>query len=83
MCFIISAEEAYLEQRESISTLKNTKGRKYSVQKLTQFSKGNIVLHASAGNTYGFLFRITLFLQLSLIGLFVANRAYIHLETHK
>jgi hypothetical protein len=82
-CFINLAEYPYLEQREPISTLKNTSGQKNSFQKLTQLSQGNNVLGASASNTYGFLSRDTVFLQLSLIGLFVANRAYIHLEKPK
>jgi hypothetical protein len=83
MCFINLAEYTYLEQREPISTLKQTSGRKYSFQKLTQLSQGTNVLDASASNTYGFLSRDTVFLKLSLIGLFVANRAYIHPEKPK
>jgi hypothetical protein len=55
MCFFKSAEEAYLEQREPISTMKNLLGMKYSFQKLTEFLQGNNVLHAAASNIDGFV----------------------------
>jgi hypothetical protein len=51
MCFINSAEWAYVEQRDRISTLINLSCRKYSFEKLTQFLHGNNVLDASASNT--------------------------------
>jgi hypothetical protein len=48
-----------LEQTEPISTLKNLSCRKYSFQKLCQFSQGNNVLDAPASNTSGFITRDT------------------------
>jgi hypothetical protein len=51
----LSAEYAYLCQRELISTLKNLSCRRYSFQKLTQFSQGNNVLDFPASNTDGSL----------------------------
>jgi hypothetical protein len=36
-CFFNSAEKAYFEQTDSISTLKHLHCRKYSFPKLTQF----------------------------------------------
>jgi hypothetical protein len=53
------AEFAYLEQTEPISTFKILSCRKYSFQKLTQFSQGNNVLENPASNTDGFLSRHT------------------------
>jgi hypothetical protein len=46
-----------MEQRQPVSTLKSLSCRKYSFQKLTQFSEGNNVLDAPASNTNGFLLR--------------------------
>jgi hypothetical protein len=57
MSFFNSAELAYLEKTEPISTLKILRCRKYSFQKLTQFSQRNNVLNAPASNTDGFLSR--------------------------
>jgi hypothetical protein len=59
MCFINSAEWAYVEQRDRISTLINLSCRKYSFEKLTQFLHGNNVLDASASNTDFFFPRDT------------------------
>jgi hypothetical protein len=58
MCFFSSAVQAYLEQREPISTLKNPNCRKYSFQKLTPFSQGNNVLEAAAYNKMVFFGKI-------------------------
>jgi hypothetical protein len=46
-----------LEQRESISTLKDLCCRKYYLQKLPQFSQGNNVLDASASKADGLLLK--------------------------
>jgi hypothetical protein len=62
--FLNSAEQAHLEQRQTISTMKLLRFRKYSFKKFTQFSQGNSVLDAPApsigaflnGNTHMFLF---------------------------
>jgi hypothetical protein len=43
--------------RESRSTLKNPRCKKYSFHKLTQSSQGKSVLDATASNTSGFLSR--------------------------
>jgi hypothetical protein len=48
---------------------------KYSLQKLTQFSKGNNRLDGAASNKDVFLRRGSWVLQLSCIYLFGANRA--------
>jgi hypothetical protein len=42
-----------VEQREPISTLENPRSRKYSFQKLTEFSQGNKVLDTPATNSDG------------------------------
>jgi hypothetical protein len=54
-----SPEQVYIKQTEPISTLKHLRCRKFSIQKLTQFSQGNNVLHAAASNPDGFLGRDT------------------------
>jgi hypothetical protein len=46
MYFFNLSEYAYWKQKEPITTLKHLSSRKYSVQKLPQFSKGNNVLGA-------------------------------------
>jgi hypothetical protein len=46
--FSNSALYAYLDQTEPISTLNNRNHRKYSLQKLMQFSHENHVLDVSA-----------------------------------
>jgi hypothetical protein len=48
-----------LEQNESFSTLKTRVCRKYSSQKLKQFSQGTNVLDAPDSNIHGFLWRDT------------------------
>jgi hypothetical protein len=53
--FFISAEEVYLEQTDTISTLQHKRCWKCSFQNLTQFSQGNNVLGAPASNIDGFL----------------------------
>jgi hypothetical protein len=57
--------------------------RKYSCQKLSQFSQGNNVLDAPASNLDGFLCRDTCVPQVCWIGLLRANTTYFHLETPK
>jgi hypothetical protein len=59
ICFFNLAEEAYLEQNEAFSTLETMICRKYSFQKLTQFSQGNNVLDAAAFSVEGFLWKGT------------------------
>jgi hypothetical protein len=59
MYFYNLVEWAFLQQNEPISTLKTMIFRKYSFQKLTQFSEGNNVLDAPASNTDGFPSRDT------------------------
>jgi hypothetical protein len=56
MCFLNSAEKANLEQT-ALLPLENRKCRKYSFQKLTQFTEGNKVLDLPASNTNVFLWR--------------------------
>jgi hypothetical protein len=55
--FFYLTGEAYLEQNESVSTLKTQMCRKYSSQKLTQFSQRINVLDAPDSNIHGFLWR--------------------------
>jgi hypothetical protein len=55
MCFVNLADKKYLKQREPIYILKHLSCRKYSLQKLTQFSPGNNVLDAADSNIDGFL----------------------------
>jgi hypothetical protein len=55
LCLFNSAKQAYLEQRDPISTLKYWSWRKYSFQKVSQFSQVNNLLHAPASTTHGFL----------------------------
>jgi hypothetical protein len=59
MCFIISAEQTYLQQIDPFSTLKILICRKDSFQKLCQFSQGKNVLDAPASKTDAFLSRDT------------------------
>jgi hypothetical protein len=80
MYFFNSPEYAYLEETEPISTLKNLSCRKYSFQKLTQFSLGNNVLDAPASNTISFLLRETDVSSTQLNSLFGAKCACLHLE---
>jgi hypothetical protein len=56
ICFFNSAEYACLEQREPVSNLNNLSCRRYSFQKLTQFTQGNKVIDATASNTDSFSF---------------------------
>ena len=64
MCFFNSAEDAYLEERETISILKYLSCRKHCIKKLTQYSQGINVLDAPASDTDGFLSEIHVFLPL-------------------
>jgi hypothetical protein len=57
--------------------------KKYSFQKLTQFSKENNVVDGAASSIAGFLWREHMLPQISCIGLFGANRAYLLLEIPK
>jgi hypothetical protein len=65
MIFIKSAEMAYFEQTEPISTLKHLSCKKFSLQKLTQYLQRNNVLDAPASNTDGFLLKDTCVSSLS------------------
>jgi hypothetical protein len=64
MCSFNLDENAYLEQTETICTLKTVVFRKYCFQTLSQLLQENKVLDAPGSNTKGFLSR-NLFLQLS------------------
>jgi hypothetical protein len=57
--FLELAEQTSLEQTKTFNTLKPMIWRKYSCQKLSQFSQGNNVLDASASNLDGFPWRDT------------------------
>jgi hypothetical protein len=70
-------------QNQSFPNLKMIILRKYSFQKQIQFSKGNNLLDDTPSNTDGFLWRDTVFFQLTQIGLFGANRVCLHLQTPK
>jgi hypothetical protein len=59
MFFLNLVKEAYLQQRQPIPTLINLSWRRYSFQKLTQFSKRNNVLDAPASYMNVFLLRNT------------------------
>jgi hypothetical protein len=54
-CFFNSAVKVFLEQRDPNTILINLSCRKYSYQKLTQFSHENNVLGAPASNTGDYL----------------------------
>jgi hypothetical protein len=60
-----STVQAYVEQKEPISTLENPHRRRNSFQKLTQFSQGNNLLGAPASITDDFVREIHVFLHLS------------------
>jgi hypothetical protein len=81
--FLQLAEQAYLEQREPISSLNNLSSRKYSFHKLTQFSQGKNVLGAYASNTDGFLSRDTSVSSKQLNRPVWTKRAYLQLEKPK
>jgi hypothetical protein len=53
--FVQLLEYACLQERELISTLKHLSCRKYSFEKLPQFSQGNNVLDAPPSNMDDFL----------------------------
>ena len=55
MCFFNLAEHACLQRSESFSSWKILICMKKYFQKVTQFSQGNNVLHATASNRHGFL----------------------------
>jgi hypothetical protein len=57
--FSKSAIEAYLEKTEPISIFKTVIYRKYSLQKIIQFSLGNNVLDVTASTGDGCLWRDT------------------------
>jgi hypothetical protein len=57
ICFLNTAELEYSEQSENSSTRKSLMGRQHCLQKLTQFSHGDNVLHATASNIVAFLSR--------------------------
>jgi hypothetical protein len=78
MCFINSAEQAYLQKIEPCCTMKTMLCRKYSFQ-LTQISQGSTVLDA-ATSSIDFLWRDTCVSSLSWIGLFGKNE---HISTNK
>jgi hypothetical protein len=64
MCLFNSAEQAYLEQNVIFYPLNSLIGRKYSFQKLTQFSQRKNVLRGPASNIDDFLSQMHVFLQL-------------------
>jgi hypothetical protein len=59
MGFCNLSEYTYLEQIEVISSLKHLGCKKYSFQKLSQFSQGNNILDAPASTTNRVLSRDT------------------------
>jgi hypothetical protein len=59
MCFFNSAEYAYIEENEPISTLKSLSCRMYSFRKLTQFLHKNYVLDVPASKENVSLWRVT------------------------
>jgi hypothetical protein len=65
MCSFNLAEKAYVEQTELISSLKTMTDRKYSFQKLIQFSHRNNMLEAAASNIDGFFGEIHVGIQLT------------------
>jgi hypothetical protein len=54
-----SSEKAYWEQTQPITTLETMVCRKYSFQRVSEFSQGNNLLEAAASNMDGFLWRDT------------------------
>jgi hypothetical protein len=83
MFFFNLSEKACLEQNETFSTLKTMICRKYSFEKLTQFSQGNNVLDAAASHIHGFLWRDTCVSSTQLNSPIWTNKPYLQLETHK
>jgi hypothetical protein len=63
MWFFNSAEEAYLEHREPISTLKKVSCSKDSFQNFIQFWQGKNVLDVPLSNTGDFLSGIHVYFQ--------------------
>jgi hypothetical protein len=59
MCIFNTAEEASLEQNEPSSTLKSLICRKFSIQKLTEFSLEHKELDTAACKIDGILWRDT------------------------
>jgi hypothetical protein len=78
--FIQLSWRGILYHRERISTLNLRSCRECFFQKLTQLSQWNNGLNPLPSNTDVFFQEITVFLQLSSIGLFETKRAYHHLE---
>jgi hypothetical protein len=71
-----------MKQNEHFPTLKTLISRKYSFQKLTEFSQGKDMLNAATSNLDFFLFlEVHVFLQLNWTGLFGENIPHLHLET--
>jgi hypothetical protein len=83
MCFLNSGEEAELEQKEPLSSLKQQSCRKDAFKNQPRISQGNNMLEAVASNIDGLLGELRVFLQLSLISLFGGKRLYVHFETCK
>ena len=81
--FFNLAEQAHLEYILPFSALKILISKKYSFQKLTQFSKGNNVLDAGASKMQLFHWRDTCVTSTQLISNICTNRRYLHLETPK
>jgi hypothetical protein len=69
--------------KKPTSTLKNQTCRMSSFHKLIEFQQGINVLHGESCNINDFLWRDTLFLQLSLTGLFGTKGVYLHFEKPK
>jgi hypothetical protein len=81
MWFINSPLKAYLEPREPISTWKSLCCRKYSLQKLTQYSQGNNVVDAPVSAQMIFFWDIHVFVRLSLIAYLEHNENFFALKT--
>jgi hypothetical protein len=80
--FVQLAEQAFLEQKKPLFTMKIMICRKYSGGKLTQFSQGNIVLCAAASKMDGFLWSETCVSSTQLNRHIAANRTYPHFEKY-
>jgi hypothetical protein len=62
--------------------LKTMISRKYSFQKLTQFSQGINLLDVSGSNINSFFWEMQEFIQLSWIALFARKCPFLQLENH-
>jgi hypothetical protein len=78
--FLQLSRIVYLEQHETFSIVNTMIFRKYSFQKLTQFSQVNNVLDLLLITFILSFWEIHVFLQVSWIDLIGANKDYLHLK---